>query len=307
MKFTYENDKYFDIVLDIAYEKYCTEVAYHLFLKPATKKRFSEFLKEKFAKSKCLSAIENDKCIGFILFSINNKGDEKWCNIPVWGYGANNEKTMSCIFSKLAEDIVIDKTTNFSVRLYAHDKQIQRLFIYMQFGIICEKTVRQISRIEYDGHIKVRKMDKDELIKKWDEIWYLLSQLINHLRKSPVFYPGKEFTENVYKEFFSNEDTTVYIAEDENKIVGLIEVNSENYDIAFMDNVSVNVGEVYVLPQYRGEQFAQALLSCLENDLLQNQFQYDWVQHGTANPNARGFWNKYFETFEYEFIRKIEW
>ncbi len=72
MKFTYENDKYFDIVLDIAYEKYCTEVAYHLFLKPATKKRFSEFLKEKFAKSKCLSAIENDKCIGFILFSINN-------------------------------------------------------------------------------------------------------------------------------------------------------------------------------------------------------------------------------------------
>ena len=306
MKCTYESDPYFDMIVNIAYEKYCTEVSYHSFLKPTAKKIFSAFLHKEFSKAKCITALENDQCIGFILFYDNDEGDENWCSIPVWGYGANNEKTMSYLFSTLAENIVTDKTTTFSVRLYAHDQPIQRLFTYMQFGIICERTVRQISKIECDDHMKVRKMDKEELIKRWNEIWYLLSQLINHLKKSPVFYPGKEFTESVYQSFLSSEDTTVYIAEDENKIVGLIEANSENYDIAFMDNPAVNVGEAYVLPQYRGKQLAQALLSCLENDLLQNQHQYDWVQHGTANPNARGFWNKYFETFEYEFIRKIE-
>ncbi len=257
-------------------------------------------------QAKCITALENNQCIGYLLFYDNHEGNEAWCGIPVWGYGANNEKTMSCLFSELAEKIVTDKTTNFSVHIYAHDQQIQRLFSYMQFGIICEKTVRQISRIDYDSHIKARKLGKEELTKKWDEIWALLSQLINHLRKSPVFYPGKEFTESVYKAFFSDEGTTVYIAEDENKIVGLIEANAENYDFIWMGQPSVNVGEAYVLPQYRGAQCAQALLSCLENDLLQKQLQYDWVQHGTANPNARGFWNKYFETFEYELIRKIE-
>lgn len=140
----------------------------------------------------------------------------------------------------MAEHVVTDKTTNFSVRLYAYDKEIQRLFSYMQFGIICEKTVRQISKLEYDSAPRVRKMGKDELSKKWNEIWCLLSQLINHLKKSPVFYPGREFTESVYKEFFSDENTTVYIAEEDNKIVGLIEANRENYDLAFMDNSSVN-------------------------------------------------------------------
>lgn len=31
-----------------------------------------------------------------------------------------------------------------------------------------------------------------------------------------------------------------------------------------------------------------------------------WVEHGTANPNARGFWNKYFDTYRYELIREIK-
>lgn len=306
MKFIYESKKYLDTILDIAYEKYCTEVSYHSFLKPSTKQIFGRFFKEEFAKAKCISAIENDKCIGFILFLINNKNDEKWCNIPVWGYGANNKKIMSYLFTNLAEHITTDKTTNFSVRLYAYDREIQRLFSYMQFGMISEKAIRQITKIEHNSNVNVRKVEKQEVIKRWDELWFLLSKLIDHLKKSPVFYPGKEFTESVYKEFLLNENTTVYIAEEGNRIVGLIEVNPENYDFAFMDTTSVNVGEAYVLPQYRGAQFAQALLSCLENDLLQNQLQYDWVEHGTANPNARGFWNKYFETFEYEFIRKVE-
>lgn len=305
MEFTYESDKYFDATLDIAYRKYCDEVFCHSFLTARTRQVFGSFLEQEFAKAKCLSAIENGECMGYILFYLN-ESDERLCNIPVWGYGANNEKTMSYLFSKLAEHIVTDKTTGFSIHLYAHDIEIQRLFSYMQFGIICEKAVRRISKLEYTGRVGVRKMGKGELVKRWDELWSLLSRLIDHLRKSPVFYPGKEFTESAYREFFSDEDTAVYIAEDENKIVGLIEANCENYDFAFMDNASVNVGEAYVLPRYRGTQLARALLGCLENDLLKNRFQYDWVEHGTANPNARGFWNKYFETFEYEFIRKIE-
>ncbi len=36
-----------------------------------------------------------------------------------------------------------------------------------------------------------------------------------------------------------------------------------------------------------------------ENDFLEGE------SHGTANPNARGFWNKYFMTYQYEFVRTI--
>ena len=307
MDFTYKSDIYFDTILDIAYEKYCTEVLQHPFIKAKTKQKFGDFFRHHYTGMKCISAIKNDKCIGFILFSIHNEGDNKWCSIPVWGYGADNIQTISFLFTNLAERIVIDKITmNFSVHLYAYDTEIQRLFSYMQFGIMCEKTVRKISKIECNSNVRVRKMCKEEVLNNWDQIWSLLSQLIHHLRKSPVFYPGKEFTEGVYKDFLSDADTTVYIAEDENGMIGLIEANLENYDYVFEEKTSINVGEAFVVPQYRGAQVAQALLSFLENDLLNNQIQYDWVEHGTANPNARGFWNKYFETFEYEFIRTIE-
>lgn len=51
---------------------------------------------------------------------------------------------------------------------------------------------------------------------------------------------------------------------------------------------------------------AQALLHLLEADLRAAGVEYEWVEHGTANPTARGFWNKYFETVEYEFIREIK-
>ena len=205
----------------------------------------------------------------------------------------------------LAERIVRNRKVYFSVHLYASDIKIQRLFSYMQFGIIAEKGVRYISEIAYNSDICVRKILKDELLQRWSEIWPLLEQLINHLKQSPVFYHCNEFTESVYKCFFTSDDTIVYIAEDKNKIIGLIQANTDSYNLFFSDAKSMNVGEAFVLPEYRGLHVAQALLSSLENDLLSRQIEYDWVEHGTANPNARGFWNKYFETIEYEFIRNI--
>lgn len=69
--------------------------------------------------------------------------------------------------------------------------------------------------------------------------------------------------------------------------------------------IDINVGEAFVLPEYRGKDIAQALLNYVDQDLLQNNYQYAWVEHGTANPNARYFWNKYFATYKYEMVRRI--
>lgn len=50
---------------------------------------------------------------------------------------------------------------------------------------------------------------------------------------------------------------------------------------------------------------AEALLRYVEARAKCEGAEYMWVQHGTANPNARGFWNKYFSTYEYELVRTI--
>ena len=56
----------------------------------------------------------------------------------------------------------------------------------------------------------------------------MTAAIVDHLKKAPVFYPGEEFTEEVYKEFFLDEETQLHAAFDaDNKMIGLIETNQE--------------------------------------------------------------------------------
>lgn len=56
---------------------------------------------------------------------------------------------------------------------------------------------------------------------------------------------------------------------------------------------------------YRGAGLARELLQYAQARAKHEGAEYMWVEHGTANPNARGFWNKYFSTYEYELVRTI--
>lgn len=150
-------------------------------------------------------------------------------------------------------------------------------------------------------------MEKDEIEKRWDEIWTLTDAIIKHLKQAPIFYPGYEFTEQVYKEFFMDSETNLHIAlSKDDKIIGMIESNSESDVFAFHSTKSVNVGEIYVMPKYRGSSLSKDLLQFVIEHEKQKDARYLWVGHGTANPNARGFWNKYFKTYQYELVRTIK-
>ena len=102
------------------------------------------------------------------------------------------------------------------------------------------------------------------------------------------------------------DDFWTFVGEKDNEIIGLIESNADGIPLLFSDGNAANVGEIYVLPQYRGEGISQDLLQYAEQKLLQSNYQYAWVEHGTANPNARYFWNRHFSTYKYEMIRRIE-
>ena len=251
----------------------------------------------------------NDACPeeGFLYCDIWTD-DVMHCVVPVCGYYAENEKTMVRLFQKLAETVVKDIPCDFSVHLYREDSECINAFHMMQFGTMSEKCLARLDETDiettYTANIAV--LSKKEITEKWDEIWKATEQLIEHLRKSPVFYPGKEFTEAVYREFFSDESVELIAATDRGRIVGIIEWNHEKNKILDPDIKSVNVGEVFVYPQYRGAGLAQQLLSAAKARAYLAGFGYMWVEHGTANPNARGFWNKYFTTYQYELVRYIE-
>lgn len=306
MIFSYSAQEYFEKIVSIAYRKYSSEAVLHPYLEIRSEGDFSAWFNEKICGAEAVIAVDNGMAAGFILYWLDIDNRNSRCYIPVWGYGADSTNTMDRLFQRLAERVTENGGCTFNINTYANDVKTRELLSLLQFGTICERGVRHVEVTQTNTAYKARAIGKEELASRWKEIWLLLSKLIEHLKKSPVFYPGTEFTEEVYKGFFTDENTTVYIAEDNGKIIGIIESNTENEDLIFPSKSAVNIGEAYVIPEYRGFGVAQALLFQVENDILKRGTEFCWVEHGTANPTARGFWNKYFDTFSYTMTRTVE-
>lgn len=299
----YKND-----IVRMAYENYIKELGTFKNYEVKSKEYIENYILERLPDMEGL--VYNDGVVtGYLLCYTYKDNNTTYCTVPVWGYGAqtnNKEKIMTRLFQELAKKKADKEKLHFEVNIYAHDFEMQRLFSFMQFGIQCEIGIRYITKLGNDIASDIRELPKEELESRWTEVWSLLERLIKHLQESPVFYPGTEFTEGVYKNFFHDAATRVFVAEQDKKIVGLIEANLEENTFILGEEHSCNVGEAYVIEELRGSGLAKWLLDYVDHAMYEDGYRYEWVEHGTANPNARGFWNKYFDSYSYTMIRDID-
>ncbi len=306
----FEFQTYKNQVIALLYAKYEEEMKHFPFLKYMRADEFLHFVVRSISQAKIVAGFSNDQLVGVLLYSIWDHDDKKRVTIPIYGYGSISEKEEEIIgrlFQYIAANEVKQGTTVFSIHIYAHDEPIRQLFSFMQFGTMAEKCVRKLTeQLEIKTHYPIQSLTKDCIKENWSKLWSLTKNIIDHLKESPIFYAGNEFTEELYQAFYLSEGTTVYAAYDDfGEIIGIIETNAEENNFVFGREHSVNIGEVYVLPEYRRTGLAHDLLCYVENHALSQDIAYMWVEHGTANPNARGFWNKYFDTYQYEMIRQI--
>lgn len=293
-------DKY-----DLLYQKYLAQVSTIIPDHIGTKEKFeARFAPElggmHFIELNHLCAEE-----GFLYYSLWSD-EVTHCFVPVYGYYAENEKTMVRLFQKLADTVVSNGVCEFSVNLYSGDTACLTAFHMMQFGNMSEKCIKLLeSKDISEGVHDIRVLEKEEIERNWKEIWDATENIVKHLRCSPVFYPGHEFTEEVYRDYYMSESLELAAAYDNGKLAGIIEWNTDDCKMIGGEGQSVNVGEAFVYSAYRGTGLAEKLLRTAESRAISEGYRYMWVEHGTANPNARGFWNKYFTTFQYELVRRI--
>ena len=296
-------------MIERLYEKYMLERSCNPMLEDIDFEIFKEKINEKLSDMNCIGIDNGAKEQGILYYSLKSRNGLQVCSVPVYGYYASSEKALSKLFCKLSEEIVGNGDTQFQINLYAHDTEALTLFSMMQFGYMYEE-----GRLKVDNHTHcfsdeytLKTLTKQEIEKHWDEIWELTNAIVTHLKQAPVFYQGNEFTQQVYKAFFMDSDTSLHAAFSKNhKMIVIIESNLESDLFAFQNTKSVNVGEIYVVPEYRGSSLSTDLLHYAVDYEKQRGAEYLWVGHGTANPNARGFWNKFFKTYMYQLVRKIE-
>ena len=265
---------------------------------------FSGFIRAELKGLNYFESGEKGK-ISFLYYGAWEKNGIHHYYVPPFGYYAEDEKAMVRLFQKWSEEAA-EGTCEFSINLYAKDDECIRAFHMMQFGNMSEKCIKELE----DNYSALEGFDikvlyKTDIKSNWSEIWRATGSIIEHLKRAPVFYPADEFSEEIYNEYFMSEDLELIVAYKDNKIVGIIEWNKDENEFMHKKDDSVNVGEAFVYPEYRGTGLSEKLLRFSEKRALAKGYKYMWVEHGTANPNARGFWNKYFKTYSYELVRTI--
>lgn len=66
-----------------------------------------------------------------------------------------------------------------------------------------------------------------------------------------------------------------------------------------------NICGAYCLPAYRGQGIMQLLLNFVIRTLQAEGYTLLGVDFESINPNAWGFWNKYFSAYTYSLTRRI--
>lgn len=283
------------------YEKYRTELGSLLQENTLTKAQFTQVFGNRLAKMN-RAVIDGQ---GVMHWFVYDEETSQVCVIPAYGWWASSEKILVKLFTQIAAPLVEERSTRFQVHLYAGDLTAQRAFAMLQFGYMAETGILK-TPLPLPCHpgVQIRTLGKEEITEKWDEIWSLTGAILDHLKQSPVFYPCAEFQEDGYRDFFLDADTQLHGAFDASgRMVGMIETNAEA--CAMVSGTTANVGEIYVLPEYRGTSLSDALLAYAAAFARNRGAESLWVEHGTANPNARYFWGKYFESYEYEMDRTI--
>ncbi len=306
-------EDHLDSCMRIAKKQYLKECeSVHALYEEQHEQELYQKLKQPCKKGSGVVCFDENQVCGYLLSDCDIESDENYyISIPVWGYGAeykNRNKVISFLFQAFAKKVMaLRPAAYFNVKIYAHDLEIISYFTFCQFGIICTDAVRNTSKIIFPKkEVQCKELSNTEILDRKSDILKLYRLLVEHLQQSPVFYLGKEFTDEMYMNYILSDTTRMFVACNKDEIIGIIDAAVDKECFLLNHNRIYNVGDIYVEERFRGKLISQALLDFVNNTLKEDKAEKLWVEHGTANPNATGFWDKYFENYTYTMVREIK-
>lgn len=257
---------------------------------------FRENLRELLREGTGLWACENEIPVGFLLFGGVYEGEkgEKTVGSPVTGYGICHErrgKIIGLLFQALAASLFGQYVQTFQVTAYAHDTDVLWEYGMLSFAMQHTDLVRRTDqpiRSETAGHYRFQEVRKEELPRHREVIIGLYRSLLDHLRSSPVFYHCRWFlpVEDRFEDFLE-EGLRVFAVFDGEQLIGMISAEQGDGTLSESDRADMGMGDVFILPEHRGQGLSAALLGFAGDRLRESGAKRLYVTHGTINPAAR--------------------
>lgn len=309
------DSKYTKVAVEMAQDNYNLEKQFVTALGSIDNKAFYQSEIEKLFKSGigCI-AFQNNEPVGFLAFSqiYDTITGTMRAISPLYGYGIRNEdrgKVIAHLFQAAAVELCEKYAQSIRINIYAHDSDVLNMYIMSAFSMDTTEVVRNTSvhiPAVNMSDFNFAELDKSQILEYRTDVIELYRNLINHLRVSPVFYPCNEFLpiEDRFEALLSN-DMRIFAAFDNNQLIGMIDAEPTDVEFAKTDLKAIGMGDVFIKPNFRGCGLGAALLAFANNRIRESGFDRVFVTHGTVNPTARRFWDKYFENYAYTMTRYI--
>ena len=311
------NPAFLDAAAELAQAEYDRERSFVPALDAADHRAFYRAqLAPLFAEGLGALALQNGTLAGFLAFCApfdTGKNGMRGATAPLSGYAAAGDARgalLARLFTFAADSLCRNYAESLRVSVYAHDRAALEVFLMSAFSMDTTDVVRPADApvpAQPQTGITFRELSKPELLQYRADLIALYRALINHLRQSPVFYHCRGFLpiETRFEDFLSDE-MQIFAAFDGERLIGMVDAEQTDIDFAASDAAARGLGDLFLAPEYRGRGIGPALLQFACRSLARDGFRRLFVTHGTINPTARGFWDRYFTNYAFTMTRHID-
>lgn len=257
-----------------------------------------------------LVSIERDEVTGYLCFGPKIRrhfGLSDGAFSPLYASafgGGDRQKTASLLFQEVSKQLLARGLSSFAICKYAHDTEILKSFVFGGFGFRCSDAVRPVNLPA--GICPPAGYRYFETAKRPDSLFSLENALLEHLAQSPVYFPHPPITSEQFRRSADLKENRLFIAEASGKPVGYLELCPRAETFISEHSDMLNICGMYFTEAHRGSGAADGLLEFVLQTLRKEGVPYLGVDYETINPNALRFWGKYFDSYTYSFVRRLD-
>jgi GNAT superfamily N-acetyltransferase len=260
-----------------------------------------------------VAAFDGDKMLGFLCCTSPFRNafrstDATGVFSPMGANGTiieNRAEIYARLYQAVGEKWAQAGATSHAICLYAHDKYGQEQFFRYGFGLRCIDAIRPMNRITAPACADYNycELTSDQFI----QIIPLNHMLDAHMAASPTFMPRPPDTELSFMDKAIRNYCRYFAAKKDDKVIAFAGVahGGETFACEMPGYTHISTG-AYCLPEHRGKGVFQNLINFIISTLSIEGYTHFGVDFESINPNAYGFWLKYFTAYTHSVVRRID-
>ncbi len=252
---------------------------------------------------------------GFVIEDFRNAGPGAYC--PDWCHGVREGddpgRTYPRLYAAIAPRWIEAGARIHAIALYSTEREALESLSLTGFGRIVMDAAAPTDRVlaataEPDPRtcgvsVRAAGLADVEALATMDAV------LAAHIAAPPVLMPGAQGQDaDEWRAWFAGKDAAAFIAEDgDGRPLGFIKAEEPQFDVshAVQSSSTLAIDGMFVVPGARGAGLGRLLLSNLARRAADNGKTLMSVDCETMNPEAIGFWPRFFSPVGWSLERRV--